>query len=622
MESPTGPTVGPIRGGGGEADHRYRHETGAEFLLLVEDDDVPVSRMNVATEGSEAAFRFAIPDRSHDAASDARMLWNAAVGGNGTTSPQPGADAEAAMSVQTTERTTSLGEAQSSRSDPSVSGANHPPIQLRWTGPRSGESRIAEAEPTGTQVQEPGQHGGLIRNPAGQEVSGYFTPAGQELTRARSARDSVAPESGPQFDGGSRAENTFAATSAALSTPPATPEAEEQGALATYTGGRSTTVPEAPFATSLVFPLLGQGWASSPDVSHLAFGEVKAGATSEPADLHSGSEQDESVDRNGPLREGTATSLAAVPAGVPSSDQMFRQPASNPADESTGAWKSGLFDRTRETPPLEFRTPPSDKYTAFGSFDRSLGPSNAPGALEQPAVTNRLSPSMDAAHRTGEGLTTARAVEGDASSRSNDAPSATLTAYGATGVRDLGASGQFANVDFPPMQTTMPQFDDGAYVLPASDLDMSSRSSEPTPSAAGSPFSGGLNRNVAKQIVAAVRADNDGRLELQLSPEELGKVRLSLHVADNTINVVILADRPETIDLMRRHADILQREFRESGFSSMSFTFGQGSADDRSHRSPGAVAPDPEQAPTYPLPGNLPVGVNAGQSSSRLDLRI
>ncbi len=37
-----------------------------------------------------------------------------------------------------------------------------------------------------------------------------------------------------------------------------------------------------------------------------------------------------------------------------------------------------------------------------------------------------------------------------------------------------------------------------------------------------------------------------------------------------------IADRPETLELMRRHIDILAQEFRDIGYGSAEFSFGQG----------------------------------------------
>ena len=40
-----------------------------------------------------------------------------------------------------------------------------------------------------------------------------------------------------------------------------------------------------------------------------------------------------------------------------------------------------------------------------------------------------------------------------------------------------------------------------------------------------------------------------------------------------------MADRPETLDLMRRHIDILAQEFHEIGYGTAEFAFGQNAAE-------------------------------------------
>lgn len=68
----------------------------------------------------------------------------------------------------------------------------------------------------------------------------------------------------------------------------------------------------------------------------------------------------------------------------------------------------------------------------------------------------------------------------------------------------------------------------------------------------------------------------DGMVEVTLSPEELGRVRLTLHPGDSGITVSIAAERPETLDLMRRHADLLGSAMRELGYDDVSLDFGAG----------------------------------------------
>lgn len=86
--------------------------------------------------------------------------------------------------------------------------------------------------------------------------------------------------------------------------------------------------------------------------------------------------------------------------------------------------------------------------------------------------------------------------------------------------------------------------------------------------------------SIAAQIAVAVSGDRTGSTDIRLSPQELGRVRLSLVTHDSAIAVAIFAERPETAELMRRHIDILAQEFRAMGFDDVTFSF----ADERSGR--------------------------------------
>lgn len=119
----------------------------------------------------------------------------------------------------------------------------------------------------------------------------------------------------------------------------------------------------------------------------------------------------------------------------------------------------------------------------------------------------------------------------------------------------------------------------------------------PAPPAAADPALAA--RPVAVQLAAATaQAHADGSIEVNLSPQELGRVRMVIHHDGAVMNVVIHADRPDTLDLMRRHAEVLAQEFRAQGYSGTAFAFGggDGSAPDRQDRSP--VPDTPEQSPS------------------------
>jgi len=86
-----------------------------------------------------------------------------------------------------------------------------------------------------------------------------------------------------------------------------------------------------------------------------------------------------------------------------------------------------------------------------------------------------------------------------------------------------------------------------------------------------------LNRayapHVTQQITAAIVQSSGGTTEIMLNPEELGRVRIAMTAGDAGLTVTLLAERPETIDLMRRNIEHLTRELRDMGYDNPTFNF-------------------------------------------------
>lgn len=69
---------------------------------------------------------------------------------------------------------------------------------------------------------------------------------------------------------------------------------------------------------------------------------------------------------------------------------------------------------------------------------------------------------------------------------------------------------------------------------------------------------------VLKQVAEAIVISRPGSTELALAPAELGRLRIAITGAD-TLQIVIWAERPETMELLRRHVDLLQAELLDAG---------------------------------------------------------
>ena len=81
---------------------------------------------------------------------------------------------------------------------------------------------------------------------------------------------------------------------------------------------------------------------------------------------------------------------------------------------------------------------------------------------------------------------------------------------------------------------------------------------------------------IMQLITEAMHRSPDKAIEIALSPAELGRVRMVLTTSEGGIIVNILAERADTLDLMRRNIDDLGRSFSELGYADISFAFGKG----------------------------------------------
>lgn len=74
-----------------------------------------------------------------------------------------------------------------------------------------------------------------------------------------------------------------------------------------------------------------------------------------------------------------------------------------------------------------------------------------------------------------------------------------------------------------------------------------------------------------------------GDLEITLTPEELGTIKISISNTDR-LQVHFLSDRPETIELMRRNSEILERQLKNDGFDEATVSFSSSSYRDDSNQ--------------------------------------
>jgi hypothetical protein len=136
-------------------------------------------------------------------------------------------------------------------------------------------------------------------------------------------------------------------------------------------------------------------------------------------------------------------------------------------------------------------------------------------------------------------------------------------------------------------------------------------------------LAGQAHRPVALQLAEAVASGSpvgDGStIDITLSPDELGQVRLSLHHGDRGLTVQVQTERPETADLIRRHLPDLYRDLRDLGHGSVEFSFGERPRQTRDHAHP--PAPGRDEAATRSALSAVPAQP-VQRAASGLDIRL
>lgn len=98
---------------------------------------------------------------------------------------------------------------------------------------------------------------------------------------------------------------------------------------------------------------------------------------------------------------------------------------------------------------------------------------------------------------------------------------------------------------------------------------------------------------IISQIMSTIPNTPGDTVELRLDPPELGRVIVSITQTDSGLVALITAEKSEILELLRRNAELLQREFSKSGLDNATLNFSH--KEQNPHNSP--FIPDDTDAP-------------------------
>ena len=124
---------------------------------------------------------------------------------------------------------------------------------------------------------------------------------------------------------------------------------------------------------------------------------------------------------------------------------------------------------------------------------------------------------------------------------------------------------------------------------------------------------------IVRDTVDALVSNKKREIELQLHPKELGRLRFVMSPGEGQMLVQIFAERPETLEALRRHAELLTQELFSEGFENANFSFEQDTSQNRGSSlepSKGCAQDETSGAP------KTVVAYEWRHPDSRLDIRI
>lgn len=100
------------------------------------------------------------------------------------------------------------------------------------------------------------------------------------------------------------------------------------------------------------------------------------------------------------------------------------------------------------------------------------------------------------------------------------------------------------------------------------------------------------NAPLSAQLLPFAQAAQSGPVQVLLSPVELGQLRFEIQHRGEGVQILLSAERPDTLDLLRRNSDQLLADFRNAGFSGASLAFGGWGGAGQGQSAPPSHEPD------------------------------
>lgn len=126
---------------------------------------------------------------------------------------------------------------------------------------------------------------------------------------------------------------------------------------------------------------------------------------------------------------------------------------------------------------------------------------------------------------------------------------------------------------------------------------------------------------IVQQVAEAMVRMKGDRIEIALSPEELGRLRMVIGRQNGAPHIHIWAERPEILDLMRRHTDLLSEQFGQDGMGTPSFSFSNTDSGQQ-EAAPSADESVRSDAPESVILAVQVAGFRSPPGDRRLDIRL